>query len=172
MIKTIITYINSITSILWLHTDNRKTVEEFEISVTPIQSITKSDKNLTVVYTIEDNEITDYQDPIIDFKLTPIPPPGSKSTDDAYILYYGHDYDPRAFKDSVGIYQIRWTDDESTTLVNGNARIKMVDDYTVRLRLHLDPFELARLETSNLKITFHNKDNSWSETYNIKIITI
>lgn len=149
-----------------------KTVEKFEISVTTVQKTTKTQENLSIIYTIEDDEITDYQDPIVDFQLKPLPPLGSKSTDDAYIFYDAYDYDPRAFKDSSGIYQIRWTDDEATFLVSGTARIKMIDNYDVRLRLRLDPFELSNLEQSDLKIKFHNKDSSWSKTYNINIITI
>jgi len=149
---------------------------EFDTQVNTVQN-SNYDSNLkqitVIVQTDEDDNLIDYRNPIINFTFVIYPPPGSYEDDYAYLIFSAHDYDPRIFRDSDGIYQLIWKDENRDTfLISGEKRLKMLNAPYLELEMKLNPYQLAEIGDSSLQITFHNLDDSWSDTYDVLFLGV
>jgi len=146
----------------------------FRVNVDTIQNCAymRDEKTISIIVKTQDDRIIDYRNPKLNFTFEIIPPSGSYRDDYAYLFFSAHDYDPRIFRDSEGIYQIKWTHGREIYLINGYRRLQMLDTYHLNLELKLNPFQLSEIQDSSMQITFHNKDNSWSDTYTVNFVGV
>lgn len=131
------------------------------------------DKSFNILIQKEGNLLVDYSNPIMEFEIVPLPEDMSDKDDYAYLFFECSGFDKRIFRDSHGIYQLIWTDEDDTIfLESGQRRTNMIDKITLQLELKLNPFQLIDLERSEFEINFWNYDNSWRETYTVNLIGI
>ena len=141
---------------------------DYDIKTRCIQNVNydRSTENFTVAVIRNNGTLMDYSRPIISFTVTPHLKSIRDKDDYAYLLFSVTDYEKQLFKDSDGIYQLKWQDENGDIwLMHGERRITLDETITLTLTLNLNPFQLINVESSSLDINFMNYDNTWSESY-------
>ena len=148
---------------------------KFDINPQTIQNANydRYTRNYTITAQLNNNSLINYRNPIFQFTITPHIENIVDKDDYNYLFFNVSNYDKRLFRDADGVYQIIWTDHDSNIWhVSGENRYTMEDTITLTLELKLNPYQLIQISSSSLTINFHNRDNSWSESYHVKLIGI
>jgi hypothetical protein len=147
-------------------------IQTFDILIKTSGSCFLKDKNITVLVRVNGTELVGWTNPGISFIAKPTPKEGTTKDDYETLYFSAENFDTQLFKFN-GAYQIKWLiDNRSLFYVSGSKTMSYMKDYNITLSFNFNIFELTKISTSNLTLSLRNKDNTWSDRYNVKFVVV
>ena len=137
-------------------------------------------------HTIVEIDNSTWEDPRMEFVVTPIPFGGADADDLATIYFEVSNYDARIETSSDtyrllvkdgGNYQVNWSDAGTGTpdlYIEGTSTMLMTGTVTLYLDFDVTGSSFSRMDDNDgidMTITFHNADWTWSETYTVTFVS-
>ncbi len=146
--------------------------QEFEIRPTTWDNCVMSeDGNFTILILTNDTELINWSDTYITFDIWALTQTGATVNDYNTLYFSVKDYDTQLFK-YKDEYQIRWELDDEQWLVQGSKTMPYTKKYNMSLVFDFNIYEIARTTQSHLTIRFANKEDSWSQEYEVNFVAV